>query len=157
MHPGCTSLRKVSTGQRRTKIALQSTKPRTIRKDVTIMTGSHLGAIAVVDDDPAVRDSLKFLLELAGHTVDTYDSAVAFLADRPLQPACLILDQHMPQVTGLDLAAELKAKGIAIPILLISGALSPGIATRAAELGIEKVLGKAPTEDDLMGFVNAHA
>jgi two-component system response regulator FixJ len=121
------------------------------------MMDSHHGAVAIVDDDQAVRDSLKFLLEVAGHTVGTYASAVAFLEDRAVQPCCMILDQHMPQLTGLDLAARLRTDGIGIPILLISGALSPGIVARAAELGIEKVLGKPPTEDELLGFVNAYA
>jgi two-component system response regulator FixJ len=121
------------------------------------MAGNQHGAVAVVDDDPGVRDSLKFLLEVAGHRVGTYDSAVAFLEDRTLRPACLILDQHMPRVSGLDLAARLRTQGSGIPILLISGALSPSIVARAAELGIEKVLGKPPTEDELLGFVNAYA
>ena len=121
------------------------------------MMDNHHGAVAIVDDDQAVRDSLKFLLEVAGHTVGTYASAVAFLEDRAVQPCCMILDQHMPQLTGLDLAARLRTDGIGIPILLISGALSPGIVARAAELGIEKVLGKPPTEDELLGFVNAYA
>jgi two-component system response regulator FixJ len=121
------------------------------------MMDHHHAAVAIVDDDQAVRDSLKFLLEVAGHTVGTYASAVAFLEDRAVQPRCMILDQHMPQLTGLDLAARLRTDGIGIPILLISGALSPGIVARAAELGIEKVLGKPPTEYELLEFVNAYA
>ena len=74
-----------------------------------------------------------------------------------MQPACLILDQHMPLVSGLDLAARLRTEGVGIPILLISGALSPGIVARAAQLGIERVLPKPPAEDDLLGFVAAYA
>ena len=121
------------------------------------MVGNHHGAVAVVDDDPAVLDSLKFLLEVAGYKVDTYASAGAFLGDRALLPACLILDHHMPQMTGLELAAQLRTGGTATPILLISGELSPAIIARAAQIGIEKVLGKPPAEDDLLGFVDAHS
>jgi len=121
------------------------------------MTLERNDAVAVVDDDQSVRDSLKFLLEVAGHRVGTYGSAMAFLEDQAVRPACLIIDQHMPQLTGLDLAARLRTDGVGIPILLMSGAVSPGIVARAAQLGIEKVLPKPPTEDDLLGFVNAHA
>jgi FixJ family two-component response regulator len=112
--------------------------------------------VAVVDDDPAVLDSLKFLLELAGHKVATYASAAEFLADRASAPACLILDHHMPHMTGLELVARLQSKGARIPVLLITGSPSPAIAARAAQLGIEKVLEKPPVEDDLLKFIAAH-
>jgi two-component system response regulator FixJ len=114
------------------------------------------GVVAVVDDDPAVLDSLKFLLELAGYSVATYDSAIAFLEDRTARPACLILDHHMPRMTGLELAARLRGEGTGIPVLLITGSPSPAIVARAAQLGIEKVIDKPPTEDDLLRFVNAY-
>ena len=120
------------------------------------MAEKHDGPVAVVDDDPAVLDSLKFLLELAGHPVATYRSAIAFLEDRTAQPACLILDHHMPRMTGLELAARLRAQGGGIPVLLITGSPSPAIIARAAELGIKKVLDKPPTEDELLSFVDAH-
>lgn len=120
------------------------------------MVGNHGNAIAVVDDDPAVVDSLKFLLETVGYSVVTYASAGAFLADDVVTPACLILDHHMPQMTGLELVARLRSAGASIPILLITGSPSPAIVARAAQLGIEKVLEKPPGEHDLLDFVNAH-
>jgi hypothetical protein len=61
--------------------------------------------VALVDDDVGVLDSLKFLLEAAGYTVDAYGSAMAFLADGARVPACLIVDQHMPSMSGLKLIA----------------------------------------------------
>jgi FixJ family two-component response regulator len=117
---------------------------------------NHSG-VAVVDDDPAVLDSLKFLLEVAGYRVNTYSSATAFLENSagPLA-CCLILDQHMPGMTGLELAARLRTQGVSIPILLFSAQLSPAIITRAAEVGIDKVFGKPPPEDELLSFVNTH-
>jgi FixJ family two-component response regulator len=111
-------------------------------------------AVAVVDDDDAVRGSIAFLLEVAGHTVATFASAAAFLAADVHHLACLILDHHMPQMTGLDLAAKLRADGISIPILLITGSLSSDIIAHAAALGIERVLEKPPGEDDLLEFIN---
>jgi two-component system response regulator FixJ len=120
------------------------------------MSGNHHRAVAIVDDDAAVLDSLKFLLEVAGHQVDIYGSAAAFLENHALRPACLILDHHMPRMTGLELAARLRTAGMATPILLISGAVSPAIITHAARIGIDKVLEKPPTEDDLLTFVDAY-
>jgi two-component system response regulator FixJ len=114
------------------------------------------GPVAVIDDDPAVLDSLKFLLELAGHLVSTYGSAAEFLRDYTARPACLILDHHMPQMTGLDLAARLRSAGTAIPVLLITGSPSPAIRARAAALGVEKVLEKPPGEEDLLRFVKTY-
>jgi two-component system, LuxR family, response regulator FixJ len=120
------------------------------------MADNRNGIVAVVDDDPAVLDSLKFLLEVAGYRVTVYPSAAAFLGNGATRRACLILDQHMPRMTGLELVARLRNDGAHLPVLLITGSLSPTIVARAAELGIEKVLEKPLKEDDLLSFVNAH-
>jgi two-component system response regulator FixJ len=114
------------------------------------------GVVAVVDDDPAVLDSLKFLIQIAGYNVAIYPSGPAFFEDRVSQPACIILDHHMPHMTGLELAARLRAEDRHIPILLITGAASAAIIARAAELGVEKVLDKPPSEADLLSFIEAH-
>ncbi len=111
--------------------------------------------IAVVDDDAAVLDSFRFVLELSGYEVATYPSAIDFLENNGAQAHCLILDQHMPTMTGLELAARLRADGIDIPIMLVTAAPSPAIAARAAELGIEKVFEKPPSEDDLLHFITS--
>ena len=113
-------------------------------------------AVAIVDDDPAIRDALKLLIEVTGHQVTTFASATAFLEARPRYLACLILDQHMPRMTGLELAAQLRQEKLRIPILLITGLPSPAIEARAAQLDIEKVLEKPPDEDDLLAFVEAY-
>ena len=62
----------------------------------------------------------------------------------------------MPQMTGLELAARLRTKGVGIPVLLITAQPSPIVTARAAELGIEKVLGKPAAEAELLSFVDAH-
>jgi two-component system, LuxR family, response regulator FixJ len=116
---------------------------------------SRQGIIAIVDDDPAVLDSLKFLLEVAGYRVATYPSAARYLADEKVRPSCLILDQHMPEMTGLELAAHLRTDGLTTPVLLITGSPSHAIVARAAQIGIEKVLEKPPEEGDLLHFVEA--
>jgi FixJ family two-component response regulator len=121
------------------------------------MTNQHLAGVAIVDDDPAVLDSLKFLLEVAGHRVATYASAEAYLDEHEAgrQPACLILDHHMPHMTGLELATRLHGEGARIPVLLVTGSPSAAIVSRAAQLGIA-VLEKPPAERDLLEFVEAH-
>jgi two-component system response regulator FixJ len=112
--------------------------------------------VAIIDDDPAVLDSLKLLLDVAGHTAGAYGSAAAFLEDRVARPACLILDQHMPVMTGLELATRLREECVGIPVLLMTGQVSPTIIERARKIGITKVLEKPLAEDDLLNFVHAH-
>jgi FixJ family two-component response regulator len=111
--------------------------------------------IAIIDDDHAVRDSLQFLLEVIGHPVQTFASAAEFLRAEVHHFAGLILDHHMPHMTGLELAERLRTDGVTIPILLITGLPSPTIAARAARLGIDRVLEKPPLEDDILDFVDS--
>lgn len=118
------------------------------------MAASKLHNIAVVDDDASVRDSLRFLLELVGHSVKAFASAADFLRSEKHQLTHLILDHHMPHITGLELAERLRAEGAAIPILLISGSLTPAITSRAAELGINRVQEKPLSEQELLDFIN---
>jgi len=110
--------------------------------------------VAIVDDDHAVRDSLRFLLEVVGYSVATFTSAAEFLSGDEENLACLILDYHMPDMTGLQLAEDLRANGATMPILLITASPSLAIVVRATELGI-KVLKKPTGEGDLLYFINA--
>ena len=110
----------------------------------------------MVDDDLAVLQSLKFLLETVGYSVAAYRSAAEFLKDEAARPACLIVDQHMPAMTGLELVARLREMEAAVPALLITGSPSPAIAARAFQLGVA-MLEKPPLEDDVLSFIDAHA
>jgi two-component system, LuxR family, response regulator FixJ len=110
--------------------------------------------VAIVDDDLAVRDSLQYLLEVMGYLVETFESAIEFLNANMENLGCIILDHHMPNMTGLELAERLRAGGATIPILLITGSPSPAIFDRAAGLGI-KVVEKPPGDDDLLDFIEA--
>jgi FixJ family two-component response regulator len=111
--------------------------------------------VVIVDDDEAVLDSFRFMLEAAGLEVATYRSAVTYLDRGAASPCCLILDQNMPCMTGLELAERLRADGIDVRIMLMTAMLSPVIEARAAALGVERVLQKPPPEDDVMRFVAA--
>ena len=120
------------------------------------MTEADPPIVAIVDDDDGVRNSLCFLLEVAGHTVETFASAAEFLEAELGRIACLILDQHMPGMTGLELAEHLRTAGSLIPILLITGSPSPYITARALELGVTRVIEKPPGEEDVISFITAH-
>lgn len=111
--------------------------------------------IAIVDDDLAVRDSLRFLTEAAKFPVETFASAEEFLQADVHNFSRLIVDQHMPNMTGLELAQRLRDDGLCIPILLITGASSPAIATKAVQLGINSVLEKPFDPGDLLDFAGA--
>jgi two-component system response regulator FixJ len=115
--------------------------------------GSHR-LVAVVDDDDAVRESLRFLLEIAGYSVATYGSAAHFLREAPIDElACVVVDQHMPEQTGLQLISHLRRQGVALPVALITGSPSADLIRQASELNVMKVLEKPLDDDVLFEFI----
>ena len=120
------------------------------------MTDPGRHVVAVVDDDPGVREALRFLLETAGHAVETYESGARFLAEaEAARLACLVIDQQMPQIGGLDLLARLGGRDAPVPTLLLVSTPSPAVSRRAAELGVRRVLEKPLERDDLLAEVRA--
>jgi two-component system response regulator FixJ len=110
--------------------------------------------VGIVDDDAAVRDSLRFLLEAAGFRVVAYPSAEGFLtASRDDKCGCLLLDQHMPIATGLDLLRRLRDAGCDLPVAIMTGSPSAQLTRRAIELGAVTVLEKPLTEQALFQFL----
>ncbi|RKP50354.1 oxygen response regulator transcription factor FixJ [Pararobbsia silviterrae] len=80
--------------------------------------------VFVVDDDEAVRDSLRWLLEANGYRVQTYASAEQFLDAYPSAAAgvgCLILDVRMQGMSGLELQERLIADNVSLPIIFVTG------------------------------------
>jgi FixJ family two-component response regulator len=77
--------------------------------------------VFIVDDDQAVRDSLRWVIESAGFTVKAYPSAESFLQGlEPDQPGCLVLDVRMPEMDGLQLQKSLLAENHLLPIIFVS-------------------------------------
>ena len=77
--------------------------------------------IAVIDDDASVRRALQRLLQSAGFMVETFATAREFIeADDWTQTACLVLDVHLPAMSGVQLQAYLAASGVPIPIVFIT-------------------------------------
>lgn len=99
--------------------------------------------ILVVDDDASVRDSLSVLLTTLGFDVFAYSSGDQLLADdRRHRAGCLIVDQHMPEMDGIEVLSALRGEGIDAPAILITGRLDPGIVSRAALTGMTVILEK---------------
>jgi FixJ family two-component response regulator len=110
--------------------------------------------ICVVDDDEWVVDSLKSLLETFGYDVQSYNSGTAFLADdRGCAADCLIIDQHMPGIGGLDVVDHLNREGVRMPTILISGRLDTNTKERASALGLTNVLEKPFAPDHLIDLI----
>lgn len=83
---------------------------------------SDIGHVFVVDDDAAVVDSLRMLLEAAGYAVATFYGAEDFLEIcTPATQGCIILDVNMPDMDGPTLQAELMRRGLILPIIFLSG------------------------------------
>lgn len=106
--------------------------------------------VYVVDDDPAVLDSVSLLIRSAGLKVMAFPSALEFLAAFiPNQIACLVLDIRMPGTTGLELQAELEGAGVALPIIFITGHGDVAQCTRAFKAGASDFLTK-PIDGELL-------
>ncbi len=110
--------------------------------------------VFVVDDDEAVRKGLTFLLRTAGHAVDAFASAVAFLETYdPKRGGCLLLDVRMPHMTGLELLQELKARAWPIPTIFITGHGTVPIAIAAMKAGAFDFIEKPLRDDTLIESV----
>jgi two-component system response regulator FixJ len=97
----------------------------------------YVAVVGVVDDDPAVRNSLKFLLELDGFAVRVYASAAELLKDGDLSCLrCLVIDQNIPDLSGLDLVVELRHRSISVPVILITSNPPRTLLARADKAGV---------------------
>jgi len=116
---------------------------------------SPVPLVVIVDDDDAVRNSLKFSLEIDGFAVTTYASADELLHAGDLSGCeCLIVDQHMPRMTGLELVESLRKQGIGAPAILMSGHVTPTLMRLAAGVGIP-VIEKPIPGNKLIEFIRA--
>ena len=106
--------------------------------------------VHIIDDDPAARDSLAFLLEAADLTVKAYASAIHFLdAYAEVDGGCIITDVRMPEMTGLELVRHLKDKGSTLPIIVITGHGDVPLAVEAMRAGVIDFIEK-PFDDEVL-------
>jgi two-component system, LuxR family, response regulator FixJ len=108
------------------------------------------GRLVVVDDDPHVLGALRFAFETEGYEVRTCANGEEVVAVPPREACtCLVIDQRLPGITGLETLARLRAKGVAAPAILITSHPSSNVIRAAAAANVEIV------EKPLMGDVLA--
>ena len=109
--------------------------------------------IAVVDDEAALREAIRSLLRSAGFNAQCFASAVEFLrGDSVKRAACLILDVHLPGMSGLELQQLMVAQGSRIPIVFITGQddANGSLQAQALQAGAVAFLRKPFHEEDLL-------
>jgi two-component system, LuxR family, response regulator FixJ len=96
--------------------------------------------VIVLDDDAAVRNSLKFSLETEGFRVWTHSDPNELLNDYSFPASsCLIVNYNMPSMNGLEFVARLRDRRVSIPVILATGHLSENIRRRAAAVGVSAI------------------
>jgi len=111
--------------------------------------------VLVIDDDPAVRNSLKFALEIEGFSVRLYPTGAELLDEKDIpESGCLVTDYHLPGMNGLDLLARLRERNIRLPAILITTHPSATIRDRAALAGV-RLIEKPLLSDTLFQGIRA--
>jgi len=110
--------------------------------------------LAVVDDDEDVRVALTRLVSSAGFAVETFASGAEFLRSvRDHEPDCVVLDLHMPEISGFDVQGALASGHPAVPVVVMTGHDTPESRARADELGATAYLCKPVNDDTLLAAI----
>lgn len=109
------------------------------------------GLVHVIDDDPAIRDSIKTLLETVDIEAATYDRAETFLAEpETARPGCLVLDLRIPDMSGLELQQRCAARGRPQPVIFLSGHADIAVSVQAMHQGAVEFLTKPFCNETLL-------
>ena len=120
------------------------------------MMSKLTGPVIVVDDDAAVRNSLKFALELEGLSVHLFKDGAELLAEPDLpRDGCFVIDYNMPGMTGIELVGMLRQRRIDNPAILIASRISDDLHGQAARSGFRKVLEKPLHDSELLDSIHA--
>ena len=112
--------------------------------------------LAVVDDDEDVRAALTRLIGSAGFAVESFASGGAFLRSvEDHKPACVVLDLHMPEISGFDVQRSLGTSHAAVPVVVITGHDTLQSRARAAQLGAKAYLCKPVNDEALLAAIDA--
>ncbi|WP_291176720.1 response regulator transcription factor [Gimesia sp.] len=118
------------------------------------MTIQQEATVFVVDDDPAIRKSLRWLIESVGLKVQTHELASEFLESySPEFPGCLVLDVRIPGMSGLELQEKLRERGYDIPVIIVSGYGDVPMAVRAMKAGAIDFLEKPVSDQVLLDYI----
>jgi two-component system response regulator FixJ len=114
------------------------------------------GAVYVVDDDDAVRDSLALLLEAAGLRVEAFPDAAGVLRRcRDERPACVVTDVRMPGMDGLELQRQLSGLHARLPVIIITGHGDVPLAVRAMKAGAVDFIEKPFSDQVILASIEA--
>lgn len=102
--------------------------------------------VHVIDDDDGLREALAFLLEVNGLEARFYASADIFLAEQRAPAGCVLTDVRMPGLTGLELVRELRARGVTVPVIVMTGHGDIPLAVEAMKAGVADFIEK-PFDD----------
>jgi FixJ family two-component response regulator len=120
-----------------------------------VENGAPRGEIFVVDDDPAVRETLSVVLSTAGYKVICFADGAALLAvARSRTPACILLDVHIPGKSGLDILRELHGEDYPAPIFMISGQGDIAMAVSAIKNGALDFIEKPFRGNEIVSRLN---
>jgi FixJ family two-component response regulator len=123
---------------------------------LTMLAEAPEGRVFIVDDDAAVRQAVTLLVQSLGLRAQPYASAEAFLeAYDPGSDGCLVLDLHMPGMSGVELQEELVARGVRIPVIVITAYKDDPLTVRAQEAGAVTVLYKPFKRDVLLRSIES--
>lgn len=112
--------------------------------------------VHLIDDDEDVRRAVSFLLTTAGFVPRVYDSALSFLKGlNEREAGCIISDVRMPDMDGLELQRELKAKGVKMPVIIMTGHADVNMAVAAMKLGAADFIEKPFSDETLLSSVHA--
>jgi two-component system response regulator FixJ len=111
--------------------------------------------IYIIDDQRSVRDALSEMLSVFGFETESFESADSFLekADAS-RPACIVADVRMPGTDGIELVHQLNKRGVAIPVILISGHADIPMAVSAIKAGAEEFIEKPVDDTQLIAAIN---
>ncbi len=117
---------------------------------------SEAQLVHIIDDEDSVRKSASFLLRTSGFETLTYPSGVAFLREvKHAAPGCVLLDIRMPEMDGLEVQRELNARGVTLPVIVLTGHGDIGIAVQAMKAGAVDFLEKPFEKEHLLEAIGA--
>jgi two-component system, chemotaxis family, CheB/CheR fusion protein len=111
--------------------------------------------VHVIDDNPMIRETMRRLFEADGWKVATYFSAEDFLASpRPDGAACLLVDNLLPGMSGIDLITRLRSQGSRLPVIILTAHADASMAVAAMKAGASDLIEKPASAADLLAAVS---
>lgn len=115
------------------------------------MSSSDQRLVHIVDDDPAVRRSVGFMLKTSGHRVEAYESGSDLLKKTAdLEEGCILLDIRMPGMDGLEVQQALQERGVSLPVIMMTGHGDVTLAVKAMKAGAVDFIEKPFEKDTLL-------